>query len=64
MNKSAINIRLFFKMDFVKVIINFGGPFYAFPYLVHYIVFSSFTSMSDRVSWTIFTGWFEKLYRV
>lgn len=37
-----MNIKLFFKMDFVKVIINFRGPFYLFLYLVHCKIYLKF----------------------
>lgn len=30
-----MNIKLFFTMDFGKVMINFRGPFHLFLYLVH-----------------------------
>lgn len=33
-NNSERNIRLFFEVDFLKVILNVGGSFYTFPYLV------------------------------
>lgn len=63
-NKSEINIKLFFKMDFVKVIINFRGPFYLFPYLVHCKMYLKFHLCVRRYHGLHPTGWLGKLYCV
>lgn len=36
LSKFEVNIRLYLRVDLVKVRVNIGGSFYAFPYLVHY----------------------------
>lgn len=43
--KCEVSTGLFLEVDFVKVVIRFGGPLYAFPYLVHPKArFTGFTS--------------------
>ena len=63
-NKSEINIKLFFKMDFVKVIINFRGPFCLFPYLVHCKMYLKFHLCVRQYHGPHPTGWLRKLYCV
>lgn len=64
MNKSEINIKLFFKMDFVKMIISFRDRFYLFPYLVHCKMYLKFHLCVRQYCGPYPTGWLEKLYCV